>query len=416
MKQLQYIIFTLLLIATGCDQVDYEFSEYSKSPIKSVSCTPLFTPLPVQEGSAVVTIVQNPDDSFSFFKVDKDGTVTTKDFSFSWINELPASEINITQYGQFRKNTYDEYYLEYYYTNTFGKNYYGVIKFDNQGNVMIQIDGTADAIEGAVVGHITNVPKIPVNGTPLNNGGYAMILQTPSMGMLQASATNLTLLIIDRNGNVVNNYNLARDEYISIEKVSAVGNNIAIFYNNADKERQIGIFNSEGQEVKTYTIDPNLIFYNYQIYSQYLFISGKQDDVSHFWGFDGQFNLVMDVPSNKIIVSLNITYAENDLFFSGFTTNNLSSDLKSLDSYYEYVNNLNGFALSINTNSQEKQFDNTVTMDYNNGVMVYATFRNGDGTYTLFLTQVTPISMLASPFGDKIYIYNTDDVNKLQIN
>ena len=430
-----------MIIATGCDKGDTVFSQYSQSPIKSVSCLPLFAPLPVNEG-ALVTITQNSDQSYSFFKVDKDGKVTTKDFSFNWsessnnneqtneqtndpngqpaptpdVSQMPQPEINLAKDGRLRKNGLDEYYLEYYSTNTFGRNYFSVIKFDKDCNIKFQLDSTINAMEGSGQGRFASVKRVPVNGTPLNNGGYAMILQTPAMGMLLSSADYLTIRIIDSNGKFVKDLYLGLDSFIEIETVYAINNNIVIFYKDSDDNKFMYLINLSKESLTKIPISSDDIYYNFQMFYTVLFISGKTADGQyHLSAFDENYNRVIGFNCKKIAICLNVTYKGSDLFMSGFTTNSLSAELNTLDSYYEYINSLDGFILK-GDSGDSTAIAEQYTMDYLNGVIAYATFQNDDGSYTVFLTQVTPISMFSSQFGDKIYIYHTEDLNKLQIN
>lgn len=440
MKRLLYILLLSTVVFAACDDEDnYEWGSYQNSPIKSVACTPMFMPLAVSDGT--VMAVSENDSLYSINKVFSDGSIKSVSLNFTWsenrsfnpeqnhnndqdANHSPEGNPSPIQdriqniyvdlsNGMFRKNSNDEYYFDYYSANNFGRQYYAVVKFDKDCNILFQIDSTVNAMGGGMGGNTSTVTKLPVAGTPLNNGGYAMILQAPAMGMMQTTDYNLILRMIDSNGKYGSEYTLDFSETVNIEVVTNVNNNIAIYYELSDGSYYYNVYSPIGELIGKYQIATNNNLFNSLTYNDNVFLSGVDLSTGQYFiqQLDQDGNITTEIPLKVAAVLTNITEFDGYRCFSGFTQTDMSGKVSS-DSYTNYISNYNGVIIL----AKDGVMQDPIIADYNNGVIIYATFKNSDGTYTIYLSQVTPITAAVTEYGDKIYIYHTNDLKKLEVN
>lgn len=421
MKYLKYIIITLVAVVLMACEGDEKFADYANSPIKSVACVPLFFPQPVSEG-AVISVI-NSDNGYSFIKINADGTYKTAPLSFTWSSNeqfapMPdGQEQNVSvdlSLGTFHKNCNDEYYLDFYSSNNFGRQYFAVVKIDKDCNILFQIDSTVNAMGGG--GRMEDkqtVTKFPTAGTPLNNGGYAMILKSPNMGMFQNSDYNLILRIIDSQGKFVADHTLEFSETIDIVAVTNANNNIAIYYQLADNTFYYNVYNEEGELINNIKTESNSYVFDYMAYRENVLLSCVNTETGQYFmqQVNENGNVDKTINFNQATVLCTILEIEGKRCLAGFTTTDVFGNMySSTADYMQSINNLNGLIIP----DIDNQPSEAIITDYNNGVVIYAVFKDANGTYTIFLTQVTPLTH--SNLGDLIYIYQTDDLKKLEIN
>ena len=466
MKKIFYhiLIFTILT-AMACN--DPVYSDYSQSPIKSIECSPLFMPLSVSDGAVVTIEAEGDTNTYRFIKIDKNAELKYTTFKFNWnyselnnnnnnhytpgqqeenhdnntennenensgnnenqespetntpesksLKQTVQSYVEVVDIssGSLKKNSNDEYFFDFYSSNTFGREYYAVVKFDKDCNIIFQIDSTVNAMGG----NQNSVSKMPVAGTPLDNGGYAMIFQTPSMGMMQATSYDLTLKIINSQGEIESTSELEFSETVSVKDVMSIDNNIFISYENSSSVSGAKIFSIDGELLNEYTMDNTISKINFLTYKEYGYISGYNSQTQKFtvMELDKNGNILVNQTLDSVGVFIDITEVNNKICLSGFTQSNNTTTYNSINSYLNYISNLNGLIVLIDLETTEFDF---ITADYDLGVIIYSTHQNSDGTYTVFLSQVTPLDAMMSSYnyGQKIYVYQVDDLKNLQIN
>lgn len=445
MKRLIYIILAISTVFAACDDDEsYEYGSYEYSPIKSVSCYPIFWPLPVSDGTVVSVAPIN--NVYNFLKIMPDGTTKSTPLTFTWSssnNSIPTPtpggnfpegvdagesnntatpanpvqnfNVDITSGSKLTKNSNDEYYFDYYSDDDFGRRFFAVVKFDKDCNILFQIDSTVNTMGGGRMGgDAATVTKLPKVGTPLNNGGYAMILQAPSMGMFQSTDYSLTLRIITDEGKYAEEYTLDFSEAIKIVDITSVNNNIAIYYALSDDSYYYNVYTMDGQLIGTFPINSDCVIYNYLTYGNNVFLSGYNYTTQKFYveqvDENGQSENVKEFDASAILTS--ITEFDGYRCFSGFFYP--ETDQSNIDPGHilDLIDSYDGIIML----AKDGTFEEPIIADYNNGVIIWATFKNTDGTYTVFLSQITPLSTLASQLGDKIYIYRTNDLKKLEVN
>ena len=125
---------------------------------------------------------------------------------------------------------------------------------------------------------------------------------------------------------------------------------------------------------------------------------------------NGKTEYEKEFDASAILTS--ITEFDGYRCFSGFYYPEADQSNLNPDNVLDLMESYDGIIML----AKDNVFEEPITADYNNGVIIWATFKNTDGTYTVFLSQITPLSTLASQVGDKIYIYRTDDLKKLEVN
>ena len=156
---------------------------------------------------------------------------------------------------------------------------------------------------------------------------------------------------------------------------------------------------------------------NFLTYKEYGYISGYNSQTQKFtvMELDKNGNILVNQTLDSVGVFIDITEVNNKICLSGFTQSNNTTTYNSINSYLNYISNLNGLIVLIDLETTEFDF---ITADYDLGVIIYSTHQNSDGTYTVFLSQVTPLDAMMSSYnyGQKIYVYQVDDLKNLQIN
>lgn len=470
MEKLKYILLFFTVVSlSACnlfddeldeDENNYKYGNYNDSPVKSVACKPQFAPQTVSDGS-IVTITYS-DKTYNFVKIFPDGTTKTTPLNFTWSESnsfhqmqpsgdmpsgnKPSGDVSGGGFQQptnnftyemdadftttmFLKNCNDEYYLSHYNSNDFGRYYYAVVKFDKDCNIVFQIDSTVNAMGGGPMGGASGtVTKTPVAGTPLNNGGYAMIMQAVSVGMMQNEDYNLTLRIINTEGKIAADYTLEFSEIVKIVTVLNVNNNIAVYYQLSDNTNYVNLYTLNGQLLGILPSDSNRSIYTYITYGEYVLTSGYDSEIKKFFlqQLDQYGQTIQDETLDVSAVVYSITEFDGKRCYSGVLQTDFDPETYDPDNYLDYIVNSDGLIM-LNDNGE---FETPIIADYNNGVIIYAVFKNDDNTYTIYLSQITPLATLASRLGgqmyvyrtvasrlcDKILIYRTDDLKKLEVN
>jgi hypothetical protein len=439
MKKWIYIIAALLI---SCSE-ETIYSDYEASPIKSVEVSPMFFPVACSDGS-IITITSELDTlNYNFVKIDSNAKTTQTQFSLTWNvsmrntdqnnegrnNEKRNNEkiskqsppemqtkIDVSG-GTIRKNAFDEFYFEFYSSNNFGRSYYAIVKFDKDGQKLFQLDSIVSVMNGGGMGGGNNdfSNKIPVNGTPLDNGGYAMIFQVPNQGMMQQNTSyDLTLRYINKEGKTEHETNLEFNETISIEKICSINNNIFIYYTNADEYYFLKIFSLDGHEINSSAIDYSP--YIFAPDSKYAYISAVDKTGTCALVSNENGGEYIRVPTTDVFFS-NAIKIDNEIYFAGIEISGASS-ITTMSALLKMVNTMTGVLSVVSLDGTIQKY---VRLDYDDGIACYACFKDGKGGYNVFLSRISSesavnINIHNSGLGNRIYVYNVSSLEKLQIN
>ncbi len=442
------IVSIAALMVFSCN--DTVYTEQADSPIKVVSVSPVVLPRPVSDGS-VVTVAYNNDTTYSFLKISNDGSVISTKFEFYFHSDYTPSGDNpsgdnpsgdnpgghsddshdpsskqsvvslMSQYidlsdANFRKNINDEFYLEYYSTNNFGRSTYAVLKFDKDAQLIYQVDSTVNMMGGS--GRTQTVTQVPVAGTPLNDGGYAMIFQTPSMGGMQSSSAqsyDLTMRIIDSDGKYKEEVALSFDESIVISSVYAVADYVVMYYQNE---------NTTGYEFCIYALDGSVVASGTSEYSMTIHDMLSVDGGVYMAAYNNTLstNVIakLDMQGNPEFVIMvdayvyNVTEKDGRLFFTGFNAST-TAQASTLAELAAQITSATGHIIMMDAADGGNM--QTISMSYDGGIAPYVVYPCADGGYDVYLTRVFlyDFANVSSMYGNKVYIYHTDDINKLQL-
>lgn len=427
MKKWFYIAAAFL---TSCHH-ETVYSDYKTSPVKSAEVSPLFFPAACSDGSVVTLTSENDTLNYNFVKVNRNGDKTETSFSLTW-NEarrggenlpaskqsqggMPQTKIDISD-GNMRANANDEFYFEFYSSNNFGRSYYAVVKFDKNGQKLFQLDSTVSMNGGGMNGgqNTASVSKVPVGGTPLDNGGYAMIFQVLNQGMVQHNTSyGLTMRYITPQGVTGSEKELSFDETISITSVNSVKNNVFIHYTNSDGYNFLRVFSLDGTLITDKTVD----------YEPYIFIPDKNCAYISGTDSEGACALSLDSLGNETIristdnaFFANAVNADGVIYFAGMEIS--GSAVSSVSSLIKAASSMTGVLAAV---SEDGKTQKQVKLDYDDGIACFAFFNDGKGGYDVFLTRIsteTAVNMnMSNTFlGHRIYVYNVSSLEKLQIN
>jgi hypothetical protein len=113
----------------------------------------------------------------------------------------------------------------------------------------------------------------------------------------------------------------------------------------------------------------------------------------------------------------NVTEADDQLIFTGFKSSSSASasTLSSISDYIAQATSVSGIIITMN--SSDGSNVETTTMSYNGGVVPFSVYSRSDGGFDIFLTRIFAydIEAISTTYGNKIYVYNTNDIQKLQI-
>lgn len=447
MKNTINILSAIALLSVSC-QKEPVYSDYEDSPIKSIENASIYTPVACSDGSIITVTSEGDTTTYKFVKIDKKAETTSTEFTMSWNletnnrfnqnngnssnqeenkennnnNNPSPEETNSTKVdissGKITKNVNDEFFIEYYSANSFGRTYFAVIKFDKDCNKIFQIDSIVSMAGGNMMDQKKTTNRVPTNGTPLDNGGYAMILQTPNQGMMQTSSYNLTLRYINSNGEWVSENELQFSETINILEVISVNNNVFIYYENENSQYYLKIFDLNGNEIKSSQID----YYPLTCsrIGDYAYISASSSSQSIIIKTDSEGNEIYRNDESYIAESiyLNVTELNGNICFSGVNISG-SSSINSLNDLLSRLSSLSGSILIL---TEDGELVTNVTMDYDDGVACFATFKDSDSGYNVYLTKVTnqTVTNLSTStnttVGSVVYVYNVPNLENLQIN
>lgn len=454
MKLKLYILSALATTLFACDDPIYTDSD--SSPIKTISVTPQILPRPISNGGLAI-VSSNTDSTYNFIKINKNGDTTSTKFQFYFHNSDVDNPNNIqnpneknddthttnteqisnqqneiinieqTQYidisdANFRKNSNDEFYIEYYASTNFGRYNYAIVKFDQNANLIYQIDSTVNIMGTGANRSQNSTIQIPVDGTPLNDGGYAMIFQTPSANGMQFSTSqsyDLTMRIIGSDGVFQKDITLPFDENIVIDRVNAVSNYILLYYQNENSTGyEYKIYDTDGTEITSGSSDTPITIQEMLIVGDYLYMSGYNNNTSQNFiakiNNNGEIIFTVEIGTAFIF---NVTEADDQLIFTGFKSSSSASasTLSSISDYIAQATSVSGIIITMN--SSDGSNVETTTMSYNGGVVPFSVYSRSDGGFDIFLTRIFAydIEAISTTYGNKIYVYNTNDIQKLQI-
>ena len=437
------LFISVLLFLFSCEN-ETVFSDYEASPVKSVEVSPMFFPVACSDGSIITITSEHDTLNYNFVKIDRNAEITKTTFALSWnesvrnpvnnngdnpgdknredISKQSAAEMQTkvdVSAGTVRKNANDEFYFEFYSSNNFGRTYYAVVKFDKDGQKLFQLDSTVNMMNGGgggMGGGANNsVSKIPVNGTPLDNGGYAMIFQVPNQGMMQQNTSyDLRLRYINNEGKTEHETDLAFDETISIVETCSINNNIFIYYTNADGYYFLKIFSLDGQQINSSAIDYSP--YIFAPDSKYAYISAVDNTGTCALVLDENGSEYFRVPTTDVFFS-NAMKIDNEIYFAGIEISGASS-ITTMSALLKMVNTMTGVLSVVSLDGTIQKY---VRLDYDDGIACYACFKDGNGGYDVFMSRISSESAVNMNInniglGNRIYVYNVSSLEKLQIN
>ena len=431
------LFISVLLFLFSCEN-ETVFSDYEASPVKSVEVSPMFFPVACSDGSIITITSEHDTLNYNFVKIDRNAEATKTQFSLTWnestrntnpnnggrnnegiSKQAPAemqTKIDVSA-GTIRKNANDEFYFEFYSSNNFGRSYYAIVKFDKDGQKLFQLDSTVSIMNGGGMGGGGNntVSKIPINGTPLDNGGYAMIFQVPNQGMMQQNTSyDLTLRYINYEGKTEHETDLAFDETISIEKICSINNNIFIYYTNADGYYFLKIFSLDGQQINSSAIDYSP--YIFAPDSKYAYISAVDNTGTCALVLDENGSEYIRVPTTNAFFA-NAMKIDNEIYFAGIEVSGASS-ITTMSALLKMVGSMTGVLSVVSLDGTIQKY---LRLDYDDGIACYACFKDGNGGYDVFMSRISSESAVNMNInniglGNRIYVYNVSSLEKLQIN
>ncbi|MBQ3657400.1 MAG: hypothetical protein II956_11235 [Bacteroidales bacterium] len=434
MKRLVYIL--PLLIFLSCEN-ETVYSDYADAPVKSVEVSPMFFPVACSDGTIITITSEHDTLNYNFVKINSNAEITQTGFSLTWkessthrtdpnnrdnkdgISKQSPSEVQVkidVSSGTIRKNANDEFYFEFYSSNNFGRSYYAVVKFDKDGNKLFQLDSIVSIMNmGSMGGGNNSVSKIPVKGTPLDNGGYAMIFQVPNQGMMQQNtAYDLTLRYINAAGKTEHETDLEFDETISIENICSINNNIFVYYTNADEAYFLKIFSLDGSLIYSSAID----YYPYIFApdSKYAYISAVDASGTCALVLNDDGDEYIRVPTTDAFFS-NAMKIDDEIYFSGIEISGASS-INTMSALLKTVSSMTGVLSTVSLDGTIQKY---IRLDYDDGIACYACFKDGSGGYNVFMSRISSesavnLNMNNTGLGNRIYVYNVSSLEKLQIN
>lgn len=443
-----FIIFFLITFLPNCNQFDAVYSDYNDSPIKLAETTPLFFPVPTNLGNVATITSEGDTMTYNLEIINRNGDISSTTFTLTFPTshqethrddnkddskdqngneeksptmskqsmEYMTTKIDISS-GKLRTNSLGEIFFDFYSTNSFGREYYAVLKFDELGNKCFQIDSTVSAV-GGMGGdspQASTSTKLPIAGTPLDNGGYAIILQTPNQSMMQSTSYNLGLRIIDKDGQITTNTELEFSQDISISFVESVSGNIFIYYATESGDLYLKVFSQSGDVLADLSID--YIPINFFVYNNNAYIYAIENQNYYIIKVDSISNELSRIECSLGDYYCNLTILDNNLCFSGLNFNTTNT-YTSISSYYQFAGSFNGKLLITDTNLN---LLDDITLDYDDGIICYSSFKTSEGGYDVFLTRISAQNTFnntinTSWLGNSIYIYNVPTLNILQIN
>ena len=117
-------------------------------------------------------------------------------------------------------------------------------------------------------------------------------------------------------------------------------------------------------------------------------------------------------------IYLNVTELNGNICFSGVNISG-SSSINSLNDLLSRLSSLSGSILIL---TEDGELVTNVTMDYDDGVACFATFKDSDSGYNVYLTKVTnqTVTNLSTStnttVSSVVYVYNVPNLENLQIN
>ena len=431
MKTTAYILFVIMMAAlTSCNDDEVSYVRQDQLAIKTFPIASLVCPRLLPDGSLITIVDDNTANnvtarngeldathgtsthilSFRFSKLTTDGTWTQSDgLSYNITtednrqrdNQLSVSDdtgdIDITSDG----NVFFRYCLE--------STFLGVANLD--GDVIINSD-LKSLFDDNYIGSIA-----------LDDGCFAVIHgENPVISILDASGEwsqqiSLSSIRCDENAHY---------------KVYGLCGNIMIVGNDTQQdENMFYVFSPAGELLNSgscnYNYDRiiNITDPSSNTTYGYATISNAKiqtdDSDSEDGGFviklDSNGNVIFEYQTAELTDIFNITMHDGQLLVAGDYMSMSMDYLSNVNDMTKFMSTITGKIITLDAATGDEISVNTISLE--GGVMPFAVVPDNNGGYYVYLARImtSDVGMVGNnnSYGSSIYIYHTDDLNKLNI-
>lgn len=377
-------IASILWLSCGKDDTEYCYSPYLD--VRFAPITPYGALFPTIDGS-LVAYVQRSVGDYCLVKIHGDGKVDSTLYSFKG--------------GEDRGNTQGSIFLNeksdvFIYDKDFNNNIQ-ILRFDRDINA---ISNTRFSVN----------PDYRVEGNwpvALGDGGFSFLVQS----MTEFGDMERYLYTIDSQGNLQDVMPFSfSDEYVySASGVYRCGDTYIVQYDNQMNENTFTFLDLDGTRKATVSI-PGFSLVTSYFYDNYLYAlvhtsGNRYDECFSLYKFNLDGDLLTTSHSMTVNMMTNITEIGDRLFLTGYT-NTPSQKQGTPDRYIGKIFSIDKETLA--------DID-TVVMSYN--TIPLSVFSDGGDGYNVFLSRKFNYdnTQYMNLNYDNIYIYNVDDLHKLQI-
>ena len=431
MKTIAYILFVIMMASlTSCNDNEVSYVRQDQLAIKTFPIASLVCPRLLPDGSLITIVADNTANnvtarngelnptssaathalSFRFSKLTTDGTWTQSDgLSFNITtednrqrdNQLAVSDdagdIDITSDG----NVFFRYCLE--------STFLGVANLD--GEIIINSD-LKSLFDDKYIG-----------STALDDGSLAVIHgEKPVISILDASgewSQQISLSSIHCDGNA---------HY----KVYGLCGNIMIVGNDTQQnENMFYVFSPAGELLNSgscnYNYDRiiNIADPSSNTTYGYATISNAKiqtdDSDSEDGGFviklDSNGNVIFEYQTAELTDIFNLTMYDGKLLVAGDYMSMSMDYLSNVNDMTKFMSTITGKIITLDAATGDEISVNTISLE--GGVMPFAVVPDYNGGYYVYLSRIMTSDAGTvgnnNSYGSSIYIYHTDDLNKLNI-
>ena len=431
MKTTAYILFVIMMAAlTSCNDDEVSYVRQDQLAIKTFPIASLVCPRLLPDGSLITIVDDNTANNvtarngelnptsgaaihalaFRFSKLTTDGTWTQSDgLSYNITtednrqrdNQLSVSDdtgdIDITSDG----NVFFRYCLE--------STFLGVANLD--GEIIINSD-IKSLFDDNYIGSIA-----------LDDGSLAVIHgENPVISILDASGEwsqqiSLSSIRCDENAHY---------------KVYGLCGNIMIVGNDTQQdENMFYVFSPAGELLNSgscnYNYDRiiNITDPSSNTTYGYATISNAKiqtdDSDSEDGGFviklDSNGNVIFEYQTAELTDIFNITMHDGQLLVAGDYMSMSMDYLSNVNDMTKFMSTITGKIITLDAATGDEISVNTISLE--GGVMPFAVVPDNNGGYYVYLARImtSDVGMVGNnnSYGSSIYIYHTDDLNKLNI-
>lgn len=384
MARLKYYIFAAIVaMATACSDDDTVYKTSDDMKVKFVPVTPyeeLF--LSQSDGSLVSYSKKDGIDEYYLLKIKSNGIVDTTSYYIQGSDRGGYAGVVTTN------GITDDIFI---YSKGFaGNNYYEVARYDKDLKLVYRQRGT----------FAQNDINELCGCTPLQDGRYAMVLSQMSEDWI----LSYYITTIDGDGNFTPRIQIDPDKEIyNITKVTSIGDVVVIYYMNLTWQPVYAFYTIDGTCIKRLSLESNTVPKQFTI-GEYLYIyCDIPKAIINKFDKKGNMTSSFELPFNGTVTHLD--EIDGKLIVSGYTT---EYNTKSGASQ-EYIGAIYTFR------TDDYSICDSARLDYN--AVPYAVHSDGKGGYNVFLER--RFSYNSNNYSNNnsiknIYIYNTDDIKKLQ--